>query len=142
MAQLIARLRRRVAVGNAALAACCYVPLLLTHRGMVGADTKQYLYLDPGRLLSRAPWLWDNGVGFGTVTHQNIGYLFPMGPYYWLMDAIGLPDWVAQRIWFGSIMFLAGLGVRSIQAHPPTLEQLLMRHYGDDLKARNGRGVA
>lgn len=37
---------------------------------------------------------------------------------------------------------LAGLGVRSIQAHPPTLEQLLMRHYGDDLKARNGRGVA
>lgn len=114
MAQLIARLRRRVAVGNAALAACCYVPLLLTHRGMVGADTKQYLYLDPGRLLSRAPWLWDNGVGFGTVTHQNIGYLFPMGPYYWLMDAIGLPDWVAQRIWFGSIMFLAGLGVRSL----------------------------
>ncbi|GGE77733.1 ABC transporter ATP-binding protein [Nesterenkonia cremea] len=31
---------------------------------------------------------------------------------------------------------LAGLGVHSIVAHPPTLEQLLMRHYGDDLSAR------
>jgi ABC-2 type transport system ATP-binding protein len=36
---------------------------------------------------------------------------------------------------------LAALGVRSIQAHPPTLEQLLMRHYGDDLAARGGREV-
>ncbi|WP_300344070.1 ABC transporter ATP-binding protein [Nesterenkonia sp.] len=33
---------------------------------------------------------------------------------------------------------LAPLGIRSIVAHPPTLEQLLMRHYGDDL---HGRGV-
>ncbi|AXR74586.1 ABC transporter ATP-binding protein [Auritidibacter sp. NML130574] len=32
---------------------------------------------------------------------------------------------------------LAELGVRSIMAHPPTLEELLMRHYGDDLSARD-----
>ncbi|GAA2044883.1 ABC transporter ATP-binding protein [Yaniella flava] len=31
---------------------------------------------------------------------------------------------------------LTQLQIRSIQAHPPTLEQLLMRHYGDDLAAR------
>ncbi len=31
---------------------------------------------------------------------------------------------------------LGPLGVRAIVAHPPTLEQLLMRHYGDDLEAR------
>ena len=31
---------------------------------------------------------------------------------------------------------LAELGVRQIVDHPPTLEQLLMRHYGDDLAAR------
>lgn len=41
-----------------------------------------------------------------------------------------------------TVRALAALGVRSIQAHPPTLEQLLMRHYGDDLAARSGRGVA
>ena len=89
-----------------------YVPLLLTRPGQVGADTKTYLYLDPGRLLSRAAQMWDPNIGMGTVTHQNIGYLWPMGPYYWLMDAVGVPDWVAQRLWLGSVLFLAGLGVR------------------------------
>lgn len=106
------QLRRGPAVGTWALAALCYVPLLLTHPGQLGADTKAYLYLNPGRLLARSVSLWDPGVGLGTVTHQNIGYLFPMGPYYALMDWVGLPDWVAQRLWLGSVMFLAGLGVR------------------------------
>ncbi len=32
---------------------------------------------------------------------------------------------------------LAAVGVRSLVAHPPTLEQLLMRHYGDDLPAQD-----
>ena len=95
-----------------ALAVVSYVPLLLTHRGMLAADTKSYLYLNPGKLLSRAPYMWDPGVGLGTVTHQNIGYLFPMGPYYAFMDWLGMPDWIAQRLWMGSIIFLAGLGVR------------------------------
>ncbi|MEJ5256232.1 MAG: alpha-(1-_3)-arabinofuranosyltransferase family protein [Acidimicrobiales bacterium] len=89
-----------------------YVPLLLTRAGEVGADTKTYLYLDPGRLLRDAPYLWDSQIGLGTVTHQNIGYLWPMGPFYWLFDALGLPDWVTQRLWLGSVMFAAALGVR------------------------------
>jgi arabinofuranan 3-O-arabinosyltransferase len=95
----------------ALLAVVAYVPLLLTRTGEVAADTKQYLYLDPGRLLERAPFMWDPNVALGTVTHQNIGYLFPAGPFYWLFDALGSPDWVAQRLWLGSILFLAGLGV-------------------------------
>lgn len=37
------------------------------------------------------------------------------------------------------IRALAPLGVRTITAHPPTLEQLLMRHYGDELAARTSR---
>lgn len=90
----------------------CYVPLLLTHRGQVGADTKSYLYLDPGRLLGRAWSMWEPNVGLGTVPHQNIGYLWPMGPFYWAFEALGVPDWMAQRLWLGSILFLAGLGVR------------------------------
>ncbi|HYI62631.1 MAG TPA: alpha-(1-_3)-arabinofuranosyltransferase family protein [Acidimicrobiales bacterium] len=94
------------------LAAVCYLPLLLTHRGQVGADTKSYLYLDPDRLLGRAWSMWDPNVGLGTVPHQNIGYLWPMGPFYWASEHLGLPDWVAQRLWLGSILFGAGLGVR------------------------------
>jgi len=55
--------------------------------------------------------MWDPNIGLGTVTHQNIGYLFPMGPYYWVMENVGFPSWIAQRIWLGSIVFFAGLGV-------------------------------
>ena len=33
-----------------------------------------------------------------------------------------------------AVRALAGLGVRSLTAHPPTLEQLLLRHYGDELE--------
>ena len=93
------------------LALVCYVPLLLTARGQVAADTKTYLYLDPGRLLARAPYLWDEHVAFGTVTHQNVGYLWPMGPWYWLFDRLGSPDWVAQRLWMGTLLLLAGAGI-------------------------------
>ena len=103
--------RTRAALGYSLLALLAYVPALLTAPGNVAADTKQYLYLDPGRLLARAPSMWDPNIGLGTVTHQNIGYLFPMGPYYWLMEKLGSPDWVAQRIWLGSLLFFAGLGI-------------------------------
>ncbi len=93
-------------------AAIAYVPLLLTQPGQVGADTKSYLYLNPSRLLADAPYLWDSGIGTGSVTHQNIGYLWPMGPFYWVLETIGSPDWVAQRLWLGTVLFGAALGVR------------------------------
>jgi hypothetical protein len=95
-----------------AFALLAYVPFLLSSPGKVAADTKQYLYLDPDRLLERAPYLWDPHVGFGTVTHQIIGYLFPMGPYFWLTEHLGIPTWVAQRFWLGSITLAAALGAR------------------------------
>lgn len=93
------------------LAAVTYIPLLLTHPHMVGADTKQYLYLDPSRLLGRAASMWDPSIGMGTVTHQNIGYLLPMGPWYWGWRALHVPTWVAQRLWTATLLWLAGLGV-------------------------------
>lgn len=93
------------------LAITSFVPMLLMKRGTLSVDTKVYLYLDPGRLMRTALQMWDPQVGLGTVTHQTIGYLFPMGPYYWLMRQLGLPIWVAQRIWMGSLLFFAGAGV-------------------------------
>lgn len=38
-----------------------------------------------------------------------------------------------------AVRTLSGLGVRSLVAHPPTLEQLLMRHYGDELNGHSGQ---
>ena len=69
------------------------------------------------RACSRAPSMWDPNIGLGTVTHQNIGYLFPMGPYYWLLDTLGVPDWIAQRLWLGTLVFFAGLGRALPAAH-------------------------
>ena len=104
--------RVRRALPTLVLALIAYGPLLLTAPGRISADTKTYLYLDPGRLLSRAWSMWDPNIGLGTVTHQNLGYLFPLGPYYGLMETVGVPDWLAQRLWLGSILFAAGTGVR------------------------------
>ncbi|MBV8949919.1 MAG: DUF3367 domain-containing protein, partial [Actinobacteria bacterium] len=87
----------------AGLALLAYVPFLLSDRGLISSDTKQYLYINPGRFLARALYMWDPHVGAGTVPHQQIGYLFPMGPFYWLMAEVGVPTWVAQRIWLGTI---------------------------------------
>ena len=96
---------------HAGLAAVAYIPLLLTRPGWVSADTKTYLYLDPAKLMSRAWSMWDPSIGMGTVTHQNIGYLWPMGPFYWITEVLGLPDWASQRLWWGTIIFAAGAGV-------------------------------
>ncbi len=56
--------------------------------------------------------MWDPSAGMGTVTHENIGYLWPMGPWYTVFAAVGVPTWVAQRLWTGTLLLLAGLGVR------------------------------
>jgi arabinofuranan 3-O-arabinosyltransferase len=34
-----------------------------------------------------------------------------MGPYYWVMERLGVPDWLAQRLWLGTLVFAAGAGV-------------------------------
>ena len=102
--------RRFVEIGVPALIA--YVPLVLTKPGQVGADTKSYLFIDPDRLLSSAAYLWQPDTGLGTVTHQNVGYLWPMGPWFWFFERLGVPDWLAQRLWLGTILFAAAMGVR------------------------------
>ncbi|WP_049565386.1 ABC transporter ATP-binding protein [Streptomyces sp. SBT349] len=40
----------------------------------------------------------------------------------------------------GAVRHLAGFGVRSLVSHPPTLEELMLRHYGDELEALEGNG--
>ena len=113
--RLGARLFRQLDAGRgqvALLAILAYLPLLLTHRGMVAADTKPYLTLDPWGLLSDASSMWQPDFAMGTVTHQNLGFLWPVGPFFAAGDLLGLSDWVVQRLWLGSILLAAGLGLR------------------------------
>jgi ABC-2 type transport system ATP-binding protein len=39
----------------------------------------------------------------------------------------------------GALEYLTGLGVRSLTSQPPTLEELFLRHYGDELAELEGR---
>ena len=97
--------------GTALLAVLAYAPLLAVRHGVVTPDTKTYLYLDPVRFLSQVPFMWNPTVALGTVTHEYIGYLLPMGPFFVVFHLLDVPVWVAQRLWMGSILFAAGAGI-------------------------------
>ena len=104
--------------GLAVVAGMAYVPLLAVRPGVVTPDTKTYLYLDPTKFLSQVAFMWNPTVGLGTVNHQYIGYLFPMGPFYAVFHLLGVPVWVSQRLWLGTILFGAGLGVLYLSQNP------------------------
>ncbi len=93
------------------LAVVAYVPQLRALPGALDADTKSYLYFDPGRFVRQSATMWDPTVGLGTVTHQQLGYLFPMGPFFWLGHNLGVSTWMIQRLWLGSILWAAGAGM-------------------------------
>ena len=89
-----------------------YIPLLLSAPGKLPADTKLYLYLNPGRLLSDAAFTWDTRQLGGWVPHQNVGYLWPTGPWFAFFEWLNIPDWIAHRLWLGTLLVIAGLGAR------------------------------
>ncbi|CAB4594248.1 unannotated protein [freshwater metagenome] len=94
------------------LTVLAFIPLLLSAPGKLPADTKLYLYLNPGRLLSDAAWTWDSRQLGGWVPHQNVGYLWPTGPWFSFFNWLCVPDWIAHRLWLGSLLIIAGLGTR------------------------------
>ncbi len=95
----------------ALLAAMAYVPALLSSPGRMPADTKLYLYLDPARLTRLATSSWDPSQFGGWFPHQTTTYFWPAGPWYMLFDGLGVPDWIAHRLFIGTVLFLAGWGV-------------------------------
>ncbi len=95
----------------ALLAVLAYVPALASSPGRMPADTKLYLYLEPGDLIGRAASTFEREQFAGWVPHQQITYLWPSGPWFWFFESIAVPDWIAHRLWIGTIMFAAGTGV-------------------------------
>ncbi|SCF18260.1 arabinofuranan 3-O-arabinosyltransferase [Micromonospora chaiyaphumensis] len=79
--------------------------------GLVVPDTKLDMALDPGGFLARATHLWTGDWQFGTLQNQAVGYFFPMGPFFLLGEAVGLPAWLVQRLWMAALLCVALTGV-------------------------------
>ena len=71
-------------------------------------------------------------------------------PVHGITDLLGVDgvDITADRVRFsvdgehldGAVKELSRSGIRALTSHPPTLEELMLRHYGDELSGCNGHG--
>jgi arabinofuranan 3-O-arabinosyltransferase len=86
--------------------------------GRAFVDTRFDLTADPGLFLQRIVHVWSGTYDLGHVqSGQSVGYLLPMGPWYALGSWLGVPVWVTQRLWLGTLYALAAWGaVRLLDA--------------------------
>ena len=106
----LAHLRPRAVPLSLVLGA--YALALLQRPGDLIADTKVHLYVDPARFLGDVASAWTPTAGLGHVwAGQYGGYLFPMGPFFAAGDALGLPAWFVHRLWLGTLLAVAAVGV-------------------------------
>ena len=111
--QIVTLLRRRsTAVSVVILATLAYLPALTASPGRMPSDSKLFVYLDPGRFLADAAGSFDPRWYSGWVPHQHVAYLWPTGPWFWFFETLAVPDWIAHRLWVGTLLVSAGLGVR------------------------------
>ena len=97
-------------VRHAVVALVFLAVALNTDQGRVIDDTKLDLTVRPMALLQRALHLWDPLGSAGQLQNQAYGYLFPMGPFFAGAHAIGLPAWVAQRLWWALLLSVSYAG--------------------------------
>lgn len=68
----------------------------------------------PARYLQRALWAWNDHTGIGELQNQAYGYLWPMGSFFLAGDAVGLPGWVTQRLWWTLLLVVAFVGAERL----------------------------
>ena len=126
--------RRAGLIGPAVLALALYPPLVVTKRGEVAADSKQLLFVNAGRFLGKVPYLWDPSVGMGTVTHQTLGYLLPMGPWFWVTDQLDSVAGVLVALssaWRPNLAVVACIVALALLLHPLVAALMVMLRLKD-----------
>ena len=101
------RLRR---ARHALVCAGLTVLALLQSPGLVVADSKIDLPLNPWGFLARSLHVWDPSGSFGQLQNQAYGYLWPMGPVFAVGTGVGVPAWVVQRLWWALLLCVAYTG--------------------------------
>jgi arabinofuranan 3-O-arabinosyltransferase len=95
-----------------ALAVAAFALALVQRPGLSSSDTKIDLHTRAAALLADVAHLWTSTAGLGGVeAAQYSGYLFPMGPWFAALHALGVSDWLADRIWLGLLLALGCWGV-------------------------------
>ena len=124
------RLRRDSAI-PLGLAAGAFILAILQRPGLATSDTKIDLHVSPGRFLADVASVWTPSGSLGHVQGgQYGGYLFPMGPFFAGLHAIGVSPWLIDRLWLGLLLALSAWGVVRL------MDAVLQDRYG------SRRGVA
>ena len=79
--------------------------------GKIVSDTKVALVLNPAQFLSTALHLWNPLQDSGSISDQSTGYLVPMGPFFLLTHALGIPPAFAQRMWLALLLVVGFWGL-------------------------------
>ena len=96
------------------LALVCLFLVALTfiqEPGRIVTDTKLDLSINPQWLLTRGFRLWDSQAFSGQLANQTYGYLWPLGPFHWIGQTLGLPAWAVQRLWWSLLLCVGFLGM-------------------------------
>ncbi|AXE90493.1 alpha-(1-_3)-arabinofuranosyltransferase family protein [Streptomyces sp. Go-475] len=101
------RRRRRTLL---AFWAVVFLTFLAPSPGKMTFETKLGVALDPMRFLGDLGHLWQARAGFGGISDQYVGYVFPSLPYYALTDLAHVPVWLAERFWMSAIVTTAFWG--------------------------------
>lgn len=105
---------RGTTAGSVVLYLALAICMFTEQPGRTSTDTKLGLSLAPTRLISDAFALWDPAANFGEVGNQAYGYLFPMGPFFAVLNQLHVAPWVAERCWSLLVVALACEGARLV----------------------------
>jgi arabinofuranan 3-O-arabinosyltransferase len=79
--------------------------------GKIVDDTKLPLLMRPTAYLGDLMHLWNPTQYSGFLQPGTFGYLFPMGPFFALGQALHIPVWITERVWLALLLTVAFWGV-------------------------------